>query len=415
MTFTALHRALGLGPQPLTGAILDEAVKAGVPESDDLDWKSALPPAKGLALTDFPKDIAAMANSGGGLIVYGVEEDQKAATARVDVGSLSETHERALRSVAVSAITPPVFNLAIWRLEHDGDFAVVLDVPASVDGPHLIYRNELFGAPRRNDADTVWMKEREIEALYRARFEERRHSTEVLDALHAEAVAGRSTEERAWFVAVAHPRAPRLLGRMTRDEARAILSKSRSLAPIYADRNGVHPLERVETHNPQPGLRRWIAKSTASGERSAWREAWASVHHDGSVTLVAAVGGHPLSRDAHDDGGEIRASALECAVANFMAVLRCTAEELGTDEVQIRVGIAWTGEGPLKVLTQDAHGFTYDGSPLHHYTPIETTVNAREPTASFHKRVYEVAQDCLNQGGIANLRMIRPEPPDAQP
>jgi hypothetical protein len=44
-------------------------VAAGVAETDDLDWKSQLPPAKGLRQTDFPKDVAAMADSGGGVIV----------------------------------------------------------------------------------------------------------------------------------------------------------------------------------------------------------------------------------------------------------------------------------------------------------------------------------------------------------
>lgn len=72
MSFTALHRAVGAAPGPLTGEILDAAVAAGVAESNDLDWKSELPPAKGLPQTDFPKDVAAMANSGGGVIVYGV-------------------------------------------------------------------------------------------------------------------------------------------------------------------------------------------------------------------------------------------------------------------------------------------------------------------------------------------------------
>ncbi|MEV7482422.1 AlbA family DNA-binding domain-containing protein [Streptomyces halstedii] len=80
MPFTPLHRILGLAPGPLTGDLLDAAVKAGVTEHSDLDWKSELPPAKGLPQTDFPKDVAAMANSGGGVIVYGVQETQKAAT-----------------------------------------------------------------------------------------------------------------------------------------------------------------------------------------------------------------------------------------------------------------------------------------------------------------------------------------------
>ncbi|WP_434092876.1 RNA-binding domain-containing protein [Streptomyces halstedii] len=44
--------------------------------------------------TGFPKDVAAMANGSGGLIVYGVEESQKAATGRVDIGEFDETYER---------------------------------------------------------------------------------------------------------------------------------------------------------------------------------------------------------------------------------------------------------------------------------------------------------------------------------
>jgi len=50
--------------------------------------------------------------------------------------------------------------------------AVVAEVPASIDGPHLIDRNDYLGAPVRNDSDTVWMKERQIEAMYRARFDD---------------------------------------------------------------------------------------------------------------------------------------------------------------------------------------------------------------------------------------------------
>jgi predicted HTH transcriptional regulator len=105
MIFTALHRALGVAPGPLTDELLDAAVSSGVMETTDLDWKSELPPAKGLPQTDFPKDVAAMANSGGGVIVFGVRESQKAATERVDVGEFDEAYERSLRSAAITAIS----------------------------------------------------------------------------------------------------------------------------------------------------------------------------------------------------------------------------------------------------------------------------------------------------------------------
>ena len=410
MSFTALHRAVGAAPGPLTDELLDAAVSAGVLEASDLDWKSELPPAKGLPATDFPKDVAAMANSGGGVIVYGVKESKKAATGRVDVGECDEAYERSLRSAAVTAITPPVFGLNVHRLGPGGKRAVVVEVPASLDGPHLIYRNDYFGAPVRNDSDTAWMKERQIEAMYRARFDERRHATDALDALFAEAAAGRDTGKRAWLIAVAHPRIPRLLNRMTAGGARAILSATESLALVYAGRGGIHPLESVDLDHPRPGLRRWVAVNTATGEGAAWKESWASIHHDGSVTLATAAGGHRRSRDAYLEGWQVASSAVECAVADVMALIRATAEATGNDEYDVRVGINWTGEQPLTILTMSISGFVSDriSTPLHLYTPVETTVNAAEPALDYYWDVHDLALDCVNQGGIPDLLMIRP-------
>ena len=404
------HRALGRVPSPLTDDLLDAAVAAGVTEANDLDWKSELPPAKGLPQTDFPKDVAAMANSGGGVIVFGVRESQKAATARVDVGEFDEAYERSLRSAAFTAISPPVFGLNVHRLGDEGNRAVVVEVLASVDGPHLIYKNDYFAAPMRNDSDTVWMKERQIEAMYRARFEERRHATETLDALFQESAAGRDSHKRAWLIAVAHPRVPRFRGRLTREEARGVLTKTVGLALTYAGRGGIHPLENVDRDNPRPGLRRWVAVNSATGERSMWREAWMSIHHDGSVTVATAVGGHRMSSDAYFEGWQVESAAIECAIADLLALARTTAETTGNDEYDVRLGIEWVGEEPLTILTKDNMGFTYDGAsvPLHRYTPVETTVNAVEPALEFFWHVHEFAQDCVNQGGVSNVLMIRP-------
>ncbi|WP_331733339.1 ATP-binding protein (plasmid) [Streptomyces sp. NBC_00080] len=76
-----------------------------------------------------------MANSGGGVIIYGVCESQKAATGRMDAGELTEVYERSLRSAAITAISPPVFGLNIHRLGTTGNRAVVVEIPPSVDDP----------------------------------------------------------------------------------------------------------------------------------------------------------------------------------------------------------------------------------------------------------------------------------------
>lgn len=412
MSFTALHRALGLAPGPLTDEILDDAVAAGVAETSDLDWKSELPPAKGLPQTDFPKDVAAMANSGGGLIVYGVRESQKAATERVDVGELSETYERSLRSVANTAITPPMFGLNVHRLGTPGSRAVVVEVPASVDGPHLIYRNDYFGAPVRNDSDTVWMKERQIEAMYRARFDERRHAAETLNALFAESAAGRDHATQVWLIAVAHPRVPRFRDRLTQEGMRAVLKTAESLTLTFSQRGKFHPLERMDRDSPRPGLRRWVVANTSAYKAEERVESWGSIHHDGSVTLATVVGQAPAEITEFANWWIAESMAIECAIADFMAFIRATAAATDNDEYDVKVGITWSDGDTLKIVPKDIRKVTFDevaeATPLRSYTPVETTVNAAGPDRDYHEQVYDLARDCVNQGGVSQVIMIRP-------
>lgn len=62
--------------------------------------------------------------------------------------------------------------------------------------------------------------------------------------------AGRDSDKRAWLIAVAHPRIPRFRDRLTREEARGVLTKTVGLALTYAGRGGVHPLDNVDRDNP---------------------------------------------------------------------------------------------------------------------------------------------------------------------
>jgi hypothetical protein len=189
-----------------------------------------------------------------------------------------------------------------------------------------------------------------------------------------------------------------------------VLARSERLALTYAGRGGIHPLDSVDRLNPRPGLHRWVAVNTATDERTRWKEAWLSIHHDGSVTLAAAVGGHRMSSDGYFEGSQIDSAAIECGIADFMGLVRATAEATDNDEYEVRVGIEWAAEQPLAILTTDNSGYTYDGvsTPLHRYTPVEVTVNAGEPELDFFWHVHDLAQDCVNQGGISNLRKIHP-------
>ncbi len=414
MEFTALHRLLGHGPGPLTDEMIDEAVSQTIAETDDLDWKSSLPPTSGLPQTDFPKDVAAMANSGGGVIVYGVKEQEKRATERVDAGDLTENHERTLRSGAVTAISPPVFGLGIHRLGEPGNQCVVIVVPASVDGPHLIYKNDYFAAPIRNNADTVWMKERQIEAMYRARFDERRHAAEALDNLYGELIAGRDTAERAWLFAVGRPRVtPTTITRWDREDAPRLFNNAAERSLSYARREGIRPFDTASLINPRPGLRRWVAPNTAIEDKARWKEAWASIHFDGSVTVVFAIGGH-RSREGFNPGSLIDSAAVEGAVADFLGLVRTVGAHIGPVDYEIRVGIEWTGQDQMIMQTVDNQGYRFAGTsiPMHRFTPVEATIEVGTDDERFLHQVRALILDCVNQGGITNLRITTACPCD---
>lgn len=392
--------------------MLDAAVEQRLQETDDLDWKSKTFAGRELVKSDFPKDVAAMANRGGGTLVFGITEEEKAATGRLDVGPLTEQYERALRAAATSAVSPPILGLEILSVGQPGNQALVVVVPATTDAPHLVHKDQFYGAPIRNNAQTDWMRERQIESMYRARLDQRRHATEVLDNLYAEAVTNwTSTAKRAWMVAVAHPRLPIANpARPTRDEARTLLSSAKSLALVYVGNGAIHPFENVDTMNPRPGLRRWFAVNTATEEKHDWRAAWVAIHHDGSVTLTAAVGGHRATQDSNNQPSEITADTVQAVIADFMALIRAGSEQFSTAEYEVRVGIEHEATDPLKILTTDNMNFAYDGTslPLSMYAPVTCTVDASASANNFHWQVHDLAMDCVNQGGITNLRQINP-------
>ncbi|GAA3717303.1 hypothetical protein GCM10022399_37400 [Terrabacter ginsenosidimutans] len=414
MLFTPIHRALGLAPSPLTDEIVEAAVAAGVAETQDLDWKKQLPPEQNLHQTDFPKDVAAMANSGGGVIVFGVTESSKKAEGRHDVGELSERHEKTLRAVAVSAISPPVFGLDIVRLGIDPR-AVAVIVPAGVDGPHLIYRNDYFGAPIRVDADTHWMRERELEAAYSARLEERGRAGGQLDELYQEVLDSRGVAAASfpWMVCVARPRmAAQLRRRLIGEQVEGMWSVANSVL-AYADPRFPTPTAGIDTFNPRAGLRRLIFRPNAP--QQPWTEAWLALHDSGAVTLAGVVTDRPVQGD---DGVDIayervRAVNVEAFVAEFMALVKASGQHHQLDEFDVQLGIEWASGKQLLLETVDSMNYTFSGTsvPLARYSKVPATVSTQASSELYHHAVHNLALDAVNQGGIARLRMIHSPPP----
>jgi hypothetical protein len=177
----------------------------------------------------------------------------------------------------------------------------------------------------------------------------------------------------------------------------------------WVGRAGIHPIESIDRNNPRPGLRRWNFVNTAAGS-SAWRESWAAIHHDGSVSLATAIGGQRSRWNEELPGWRIDSASIQSAASDFMGLVRAVGAHLGIGEYETRVGIE--GGGSLRIETVDGHGMNFDETSIRlaAYAPVDTTVLADASPLDFYWQVYGLAEDCINQGGLSNVQLISPPP-----
>jgi len=400
MLQTPLHRALGEAPGPLTDQMIDDAVAQGVVESDELDWKAALPSQKDLRDSDIVKDIAAFANASGGIIIFGVTEKDKAATGRQDAGELTEGYERTVRQVSMSAITPPVFGIqAIEIPSAAGTRAVALLIPASPDSPHLVYRNDLFGAPLRVGADTHWMKERDVEAAYRSRFEGARRGEQALQDLYDDLAAAADPTGRAVLVGTARPRARRL--RSEQNASSTALAHQASLVNRWwLGGTQYGPLEDLELYQPSPTLNGEYLRPATRGD---YREAHAVVLNDGSVGLSWRAGAHQHEvTGKRYDPHQVPALALSAFAASLVALIHAVAGDNPAGDYDILFGLELDDDGaPPEIHERDAA----PPSGVHRtlsgrFRPIRMTVDPSVADTEFIQAAIDLATLAVNQVGI---------------
>ena len=146
------------------------------------------------------------------------------------------------------------------------------------------------------------------------------------------------------------------------------------------------------------------------GDSQRWKEAWISIHDNGSVSLTAAVGGHRGSRSEYNGDHIVESRDVEVAIADFMGLIRESGLRLGMDEYDVKVGIEWNKVEQLEIWTVDGRNYQYSGStiPRAQFTPVELTVRANAEAIDFYWQVHDLALDCVNQGGIARVHTISP-------
>jgi predicted HTH transcriptional regulator len=130
-----LTAALGRHPDGLTEDDLQRAVDSRIPESVDLDWKKDFYQGTDAGKKELAKDVCAMANTAGGMVVVGVDDaKQDHAHDLAPVEPVPGRGEEWIRSVLANWVQPVVPNVGVRPVEsavHEGKIYWVLTVPPS--------------------------------------------------------------------------------------------------------------------------------------------------------------------------------------------------------------------------------------------------------------------------------------------
>jgi hypothetical protein len=144
---------------------LESLVADGVEESLTLDYKaSAALGRESEQVNELWKDVTAMANSDGGQLIYGIEEDRKKGKPmRVDDGVVDPKISREwIYQILNSKVRPRLEGVEVERIPLDDaktKFAFVITVPQTQTGPHQGPQHKYY---RRAGIESIPMEDYEV-------------------------------------------------------------------------------------------------------------------------------------------------------------------------------------------------------------------------------------------------------------
>jgi hypothetical protein len=139
-----------------TKADLQKLIDDGVEESILLDYKASPALTRDSKQSDeMCKDVSAFANSAGGQIIYGIEEEKKGTPSAVDDGVTDPKITREwIIQILNSRVQPKMVGVTVERIKlSEHGFGFVINVPQTNSGPHqapdkkYYRRHELLSQP----------------------------------------------------------------------------------------------------------------------------------------------------------------------------------------------------------------------------------------------------------------------------
>ena len=151
-----------------TKSDLQQLVDEGLEESLTLDYKAS--PAlsrEGGKAVEMCKDVTALANSAGGQLVYGIEEDKATKKPSAVDGGVDDSKitREWIEQILNSRVQPRMNGVQIARIDMEtGKFGFVISVPQSQTGPHQAPDGKYY---KRFDLQSVPMHDYEIKDIMR--------------------------------------------------------------------------------------------------------------------------------------------------------------------------------------------------------------------------------------------------------
>lgn len=255
---------------------LHALVSDQVPEAFDLDFKAELYGNGESGRRSLATDVAALANTAGGLLVLGIGEDGQGRAATTPGVSVAETETQRIRQIVASLVSPlPVFDvLPIEDPGMPGQGFLIIAVVRGPSAPHAVLVNEGFRYPRRNGAATRYLSEPEVATAYRDRFAAASDQAERAQEMEEMAVGPLFPgSDMGWVVVSLVPDAP---GELLIDQAALRIAQ----AELLGTRPTVLPTALSWT-NVHVG-RRCLLVSDSVADYTAPRSISAILCHDGA-------------------------------------------------------------------------------------------------------------------------------------
>ncbi|MCX4920213.1 helix-turn-helix domain-containing protein [Streptomyces sp. NBC_00687] len=365
----------------LFGARLDAVTHAhvaalktnAVSEAYDLDFKKELYGGNDRAKRDLAGDVTALANTAGGVLLLGVDEDDQARAADLPGVVLSDDEVLRYRNVVADMVHPlPTFDIRqIEDPSRPGHGFLMIAVLRSPSAPHGVRVNEGLRYPRRNGASIIYLTESDVAVAYQDRFARRQTRYDDLLRFERDLIGRLDVSDQTYAVVTL---VPDLSGDFTLDNKfmrtfrEETIDKELSVIP-----------RGVAVRHVTVGSRRLIAHGGSEPSKAAWIAC--ELHQSGAGAFAAiAANRSDLARP-----GQIDPNTSASLIHD---------EDLVLD--------IWSG---LRLLARHARDRAAAGGTATVRTTI-TPVNLNLPAELHHPR------GNFNMGGMLGSHQVT-EPPQA--